>query len=399
MVTSRTRQQSVILILSLGVLNALTPFTIDLYLPAFSAIARDLNSTVARVSLSVSIYFIGFAFGQIFYGPLLDRFGRKPPIYIGLLIYLAASIGCMTSRSIEMLLLFRFISALGGSAASVGSTTMVRDYFPPEDGAKIFSMLMLVLSVSPLLAPSVGSLITAVWSWRLIFGILSALAILNLLLVVFILPVAYSPDRSVILKLKPILKNFRAIFGNKRFHTYTLAGSFSFAGLFVYVAGSPAIFMDEYHVTPKIYGAIFAICAGGMIGGGQLNHLLVGRFGSQRVFRGALTLQVLLGLIFLLALLIAHPGVVGTTSFLFFLLICAGITYPNAAALALEPFSTNVGSASSLLGFLQLGTGAVVAALVGLFSFNATLSTAAVMWLSSSVGLWILLLNQRSTVR
>src|SRR3954467_9225579 len=161
LVAARTRSANFFLILTLGILNALTPFTIDLYLPAFPEIAAELNTPVARMSLTVSIYFIGFALGQILYGPLLDRFGRKPPIYVGLALYLAATAGCMAAQSFEALLIFRFISALGGCAASVGAVSMVRDYFPAKDGAKIFSMLMLVLSASPLLAPSIGSLLAA----------------------------------------------------------------------------------------------------------------------------------------------------------------------------------------------------------------------------------------------
>ena len=169
----RTRGQSFVLIVALGFLNALTPFSIDLYLPAFSQIANDLSTPVQRLSLSVSVYFLGFAFGQIFYGPLLDRFGRKKPLYLGLFIYLMAGIGCMTARSFEALLCFRALSAFGGSAASVGAMAMVRDFFPAKDAAKVFSLLMLVLSASPLFAPSVGGLLVTAFGWRIFFGFVS----------------------------------------------------------------------------------------------------------------------------------------------------------------------------------------------------------------------------------
>src|SRR4051794_28662308 len=178
MLLPRSRTQTAFLILTLGILNALTPFTIDLYLPAFPQIAADLNSPVARMSLTVSVYFIGFALGQLLYGPLLDRFGRKPPIYVGLALYLIATAGCMTAHSFESLLFFRFVSALGGCAASVGAISMVRDYFPAKDGAKIFSLLMLVLSASPLLAPSIGSVLVGAFGWRTLFGVLAVLAVI-----------------------------------------------------------------------------------------------------------------------------------------------------------------------------------------------------------------------------
>jgi DHA1 family bicyclomycin/chloramphenicol resistance-like MFS transporter len=396
----RNGRQNFLLILTLGILNALTPFSIDLYLPAFPEIARDLNTAVARVSLSVSIYFVGFALGQIFYGPLLDRFGRKRPLYLGLFLYLVATLGCMKASSIEMLLLFRFASALGGSAASVGATAMVRDFFPPKDGAKVFSMLMLVLSVSPLLAPSIGSFIITIWGWRSIFGILSAIALLDVALIAFALPSAYSPDPGVSLSLDAVLSGFRKIFANKRFRSYTLAGSLSFAGLFVYVAASPAIYMDGFGLSPKAYGAVFALLAMGMIGGGQLNHVLVKRYGSHQVFKGALFVQMLAGAFLLLGSLVLDFGVTSTmmsTTFLLFVILgCAGITYPNAASLALEPFSTHVGSASALLGFLQLGVGSFVAASVGLLDTKGTLPTAVVIFLSCVLGWLTITLGERS---
>jgi DHA1 family bicyclomycin/chloramphenicol resistance-like MFS transporter len=376
--TASTRKRNFLLIVTLGFLNALTPFSIDLYLPAFPEIAHDLHTAVARVSLSVSIYFVGFALGQIFYGPLLDRFGRKKPLYLGLMIYLLASVGCMKATSIETLLVFRFVSALGGSAASVGATAMVRDLFPPKDGAKIFSMLMLVLSVSPMLAPSIGSLVITFWGWRVIFAILSAIALFDVALLAFALPEAYQPDREMSLRLSSIFSAFKTVLKNRQFLTYTLAGSFSFAGLFVYVASSPAIYMDAFHLGPKEYGAVFALLAGGMIGGGQLNHLLIKSYSSHVVFKATLIVQLIAAILFLFGVWFFGLGLVSTTVLLFIILVCAGIAYPNAAAMALEPFSTNVGSASALLGFLQLGIGSVAAAVVGLSDVKGALPTAVV---------------------
>lgn len=385
-----TGTQKFMQIVILGFLNALTPFSIDLYLPAFPAIARELGSDVGRVSLSVSVYFIGFAFGQIFYGPLLDRFGRKPPIYAGLLIYLAASIGCMTAHSVETLMIFRFLSALGGCGASVGATAMVRDFFPAAESAKIFSMLMLVLSASPLLAPTVGSLLVDTTGWRSLFGVLSLFAVIDLALVAFALPAPYRPNPAVSLNFMPVARNFLGVLKVTHFWAYTLAGSLSFAGLFVYVAASPGIFMDGFGVGPKTFGLVFAVLACGMIGGGQLNHLLVRKYGSERTFRTALRTQVAIAAAFLAAVLALRLGLVPTTAFLFGILVCAGVTYPNAVALALAPFTTNIGSASALLGFLQLGIGSLAAAITGLIGSKGILPTAAVMAVCSALGLALL---------
>ena len=384
------------LVLFLGFLNALTPFTIDLYLPAFSDIATDLNTIVPRVSLSVATYFVGFALGQILYGPLLDRFGRKPPIYVGLGLYILASLGCMNAQTIETLLLCRFLSALGGAAASVGTMTMVRDYFAPKEGARVFSMLMLVLSVSPLLAPSIGAWVAAHFGWRSIFGILTVVAIMDVFLVAFLLPKAYEPDTSLKLSFMPVMKNFNEVFKVRQFRVFTIAGSLSFAGLFVYLTGSPSIFIDGFGVSKQVYGFIFALLAVGMIGGGQLNNFFTKKTSSAIIFRRAIFCQVIVALLFLSSLLTFGLDLVSTTIFLFLLLACAGIGYPNAATLALEPFTKNVGSASSLLGFLQMGLGAALASLVGLMDAKGTLPTALVMALSSILALIVLLREERT---
>lgn len=390
----RIREKPFFQILTLGILNTLTPFSIDLYLPAFAEIAKDLQTTVPKVSLSVSTYFVGFALGQIFYGPVLDRYGRKKPLYFGFILYILASLGCMVSTSIEALMVCRFLSALGGCAASVGAMVMVRDLFPPKDGAKIFSMLMLVLSVSPLLAPSIGGFLVTSFGWRFLFGALTAIAIIDIFLVAFALPVTYAPDPTVSMSLKPILRNFREVLKNKTFFVYTIAGSLSFAGLFVYVAGAPAIFMDGFGVGPKVFGGIFAILACGMIGGGQLNHLLTKNYGSKRIFKGALCLQAAVGLVFFVGSVLTTFGLIPTICFLFVLLACAGVAGPNATALALEPFSKNVGSASSLLGFLQLSVGSLAAVLVGILDMKGVLPTAAVISVFSGVGVILLLSSE-----
>jgi DHA1 family bicyclomycin/chloramphenicol resistance-like MFS transporter len=382
----RSRSANFFLILTLGILNALTPFTIDLYLPAFPEIAAELNTPVARMSLTVSIYFIGFALGQILYGPLLDRFGRKPPIYVGLTLYLLATAGCMTAQSFEALLAFRFISALGGCAASVGAMSMVRDYFPAKDGAKIFSMLMLVLSASPLLAPSIGGVLAEQWGWRMLFGVLAGLAVIDLLLVAWVLPKGYEPDLSIRLQLRPILRTFLEVLRERQFRAYVFAGSLSFAGLFVFVAGSPALFMQGFGVSAHGFGLIFATLAGGMILGGQLNHLFLRHAPGKIVFHRALVVQMVVGAVLLTGTLSVGYGLYGIVALLFLFLLCAGVTYPNAAALALEPFSKNIGSASALLGFLQLGLGSLAAAFVGLLDDSGARPMAVVMSVCSALG-------------
>jgi DHA1 family bicyclomycin/chloramphenicol resistance-like MFS transporter len=387
----RTKKQNALLILILGSLEALTPFSIDMYLPAFTQIAGDLATTTAKVSFSISTYFIGFALGQIFYGPLLDHYGRKKPLYIGLTIYIVTTIALMNCSSVEWFLALRFLQALGGCVASVGAIAMVRDFFPVEDSAKVFSLLMLVLSVSPLLAPTIGGFVVESFSWRVIFGILVGLGVLNLALSYFALPENYKPDPQAKLNFKSIVLGYKEILKVSQFSVYTFAGSFSFAGLFVYIAGSPTMFMEGFKVSAKVYGIIFAILAVGMIGGGQLNLLFTKKFKSPQIFKAALFFQVIMGAIFFLGVYNNWLTLVPTVVILFFLLLCAGLTYPNAAALALEPFEKNAGAASALLGFLQLGVGSVASAGVGMLNISGSLPTAVAMFASSLVGLIIVL--------
>ncbi|AZZ35490.1 Bcr/CflA family drug resistance efflux transporter [Bdellovibrio sp. qaytius] len=382
-----SKKQYALLILILGSLEALTPFSIDMYLPAFTQIAGDLNTTTAKVSFSISTYFIGFALGQIIYGPLLDYFGRKKPLYAGLLIYILATIGIMNTHSIEPFLVLRFLQAIGGCVASVGAISMVRDFFPVEDSAKVFSMLMLVLSVSPLLAPTIGGFVVAEFGWRVIFAVLIGLGVLNLALSYFVLPEKFVPDYATrSLNIKSIISGFKDILKVRQFSTYVFAGSFSFAGLFVYIAGSPAMFMEGFKVSAQVYGVIFAILAVGMIGGGQVNLLLTKKFTSPQIFKTALFFQTIMGFIFLLGVYNNWFTLIPTVIILFLLLLGAGITYPNAAALALAPFEKNAGAASAMLGFLQLGIGSVASAGVGLLNVTGSLPTALAMFVSSLIG-------------
>ena len=382
-----TKKQNALLILILGSLEALTPFSIDMYLPSFTQIASDLQTTTAKVSFSISTYFIGFALGQIIYGPLLDYFGRKKPLYVGLLIYILSTIGLMYTNSIEVFLFLRFIQAIGGCVASVGAMSMVRDFFPVEDSAKVFSLLMLVLSVSPLLAPTVGGFIVAHASWRVIFGTLVGLGIMNLALSYFVLPEKFVPDRTVTsLNPKSIALGFKEILKDRQFSTYVFAGSFSFAGLFVYIAGSPTMFMEGFKVSAQVYGFIFAVLAVGMIGGGQLNLLLTKKYSSSQIFKTALFLQVIMSTVFMLGVYNNVFDLVNTVIILFLLLTCAGVTYPNAVAMALAPFEKNAGAASALLGFLQLGVGSLMSAGVGMLNIPGSLPMALAMFASSLIG-------------
>lgn len=391
-----TKKRYFFLILILGTLTALGPFSIDMYLPGFPAIAKDLHESIARVALSLSSFFVGISAGQLLYGPLLDRFGRKKPLYIGLVIYVLASFGCLSAHSIEALIVLRFVQAVGSCAAGVASVAMVRDLFPVQDSAKVFSLLMLVVGASPMIAPTVGGYVTAAFGWQSVFLILAMIGILILLASVFFLPESYQPDISMSLKPRPILLGFWTVLRQPQFYTYAFAGALAFAGLFAYVSGSPLVFMDIFHVSGKVYGWIFAFLSVGLIGSSQFNGLLLKRFRSEQIIYAALICQCLVGLIFLAGTLNGWFGLYGIVAMLFLFLGCLGIANPNASALSLAPFAKNAGSASALLGALQLGMGAVASVGVSLFNTQSALPMVAIIAATSMLALLVLLLGRKN---
>ncbi|WP_196828803.1 multidrug effflux MFS transporter [Flavobacterium sp. CG_9.1] len=391
-----TKKKYIKLILILGSLTALGPFSIDMYLPGFAGIAKDLNTSVANVSMTLSSYFIGISAGQLLYGPLLDRFGRKKPLFIGLLVYIAASLGCVFVTDIDTFIGLRFIQAVGSCAATVASVSMVRDLFPVKDIPKVFSMLMLVVGLSPMLAPTIGGYVTEDYGWHTVFFILMCMGIVILIAAQIILPNTYLPDTSISLKPKPIITNFIKILKEPQFYTYSFAGAIAFSGLFTYVAASPILFMDIFKVDAKTYGWIFAFMSLSFISASQLNSLLLRKFNSEQMILGALLSQTVISVIFLILAVNDLLGLYETITMLFLFLACLGISNPNTAGLTLAPFARNAGSASALMGAIQLGLGAFASFAVGIFVTNSMLPMVMIMTVSTVLALLILILGKRN---
>jgi DHA1 family bicyclomycin/chloramphenicol resistance-like MFS transporter len=383
------------LILILGLLTALGPFSIDMYLPGFSGIAKDLNTSVANVSLTLSSYFIGISAGQLLYGPLLDRFGRKKPLFIGTLVYILASLGCVFVTDIDTFIGLRFIQAIGSCAATVASVSMVRDLFPVKDIPKVFSMLMLVVGLSPMLAPTIGGYVTEYYGWHTVFFILMCIGIVILVAAQIVLPNTYEPNVSISLKPKPIIAEFISIIKVPQFYTYAFAGAIAFSGLFVYVAASPILFMDIFEVGPKIYGWIFAFMSLSFIIASQLNSLLLRKFTSEQMIFGALISQSVISVIFLVLVINDVLELYGTITMMFLFLACLGISNPNTAGLTLAPFSRNAGSASALMGAIQLGLGAFASFLVGVFVKDSMVPMVAIMTCTTVIAFIILNFGKR----
>lgn len=384
-----------LIIFILGALSTISPFAIDMYLPAFPEMATALHTTTARISLSLASYFAGLAAGQLFYGPLLDRFGRKLPLYAGLTLFIAASLACLCVRSVEWLVALRFVQAIGGCAAQVAAMAMVRDFFPAKETAKIISLLILVISASPLLAPSVGVFVAVNWGWQWVFIVLSAFVVVMLLVTAFVLPEGHAPDRSVEMRPLPILRNYATVLKEPQFLTYALSGAFAFSGLLVYVASSPIVFMEVFHVSAQQFGAIFAGLSVGFIGSNQVNVFLLRKFSSEQIFLGALLVECPIALLLLVGTMCGWFGLTATLVLLFIALSTLGLAFPNAAALALVPFDHNIGSAAAMMGFLQIGVSGLASASIGIFDSHTMMPVALVLAATSWIALGILLVGKR----
>ena len=390
-----------LVIFILGSLATVSPFAIDMYLPAFPQIAADLHVSTAKISLSISSYFAGLAAGQLFYGPLLDRFGRKPPLYGGLLLFAAAALLCTVSHSAEWLIAMRFLQAVGGCAAAVAAMAMVRDFFPARETAKIISMLILILGVSPLLAPTVGGFVAAHLGWQWVFAILALVALANVALVFWYLPEGHKPDPGVSLHPWPIICNFGAVLKNAQFLTFTVASAFALSGLLTYVTGSSIIFMEVFHVSARTFSLLFAGLAFGAIGSNQINIWLLKKFSSEQIFRAALLVECPATLLFVVGTYYGWFGLGATFALLFIALTSVGIGCPNASALALVPIEQNIGSASAMLGFLQIAVSGIASASIGFFDSHEILPVAVIFGATSWFALAIYWIGKRriSTIR
>jgi MFS transporter, DHA1 family, multidrug resistance protein len=392
-------QQKSILILILGSMTALSPFAIDMYLPSFQTIASDFGTTVSQVSLSLSSYFVGISFGQLFYGPLLDRFGRKPPLYAGLIIFILASFGCLQSHTAQSLVIWRLIQALGGCVAGVGAMTMVRDLFTMKESAKVYSLLILILGASPMFAPTFGSFLALTFGWHSVFIALAIYAFMLLLVIKFFLRESHTADPQVSLKPLPIFRDFIEIIQNAQFYTYVLSGAIAFSGLFVYLAGSPVIFLNHFKVGTQLYGWLFAFIAIGMIGSSQFNSFFLRKNSNEKIVLVCIGGQILVGWLFVLLTATDRIGLYGTIFMFFLYMSCSGLINPNAGALALAPFSRNAGRAAALMGFLQMGLGALISSMVGVFGISEMLPIVIIIAISPTLAMMILLIGRAHIAR
>lgn len=364
--------------LILGALSAIAPLSIDMYLPGLPALERNFAVDAAAGQQTLAAFFVGLAIGQLFYGPLADRYGRRLPLLLGLAVYTLASVGCALAASIESLAAWRFLEAIGGSAAMVVSRAVVRDLFDRQESARMFSVLMLIMGVAPILAPLAGGYVV-VWSgWRMIFWVLAAFGILCVLTVALKLQETI-PANAPRPQLRFALAEYLALLRDRRFMGYTLSGGFAQAGMFAYISGSPFVFIDLFGVAADHYGWLFGINAVGIIGGSQVNRYLLSRHESDRLLAGANAMNLACGILVLAMAWSNALGLAGILVPLFFYIAALGFTFPNASAGALAPFPDNAGGASALLGGMQFGIAALASMAVSVLHDGTALPMASVI--------------------
>jgi DHA1 family bicyclomycin/chloramphenicol resistance-like MFS transporter len=361
------KKKEKIILLVLGTLIALGPFSIDMYLPSFESIAEEFSTTKAQVGFSLTSYFVGIAFGQLAYGPIMDKFGRKTPLLIGLIIYIISAISCFYSPNLFWLIFSRFFLAVGSSAGMVASKAVVRDIFPPQEVARAISFLMLIMGGAPIIAPTIGGMVINHFSWHVIFLILAVLAILMFLSVYKFLPESIEPDKTVNLRLKQVLLKYKGIFVDKIFLTFSLAGSLTIGALFAYISNAPTLFMDKFHLSETQFAWLFGMNAAGLIVGSQLNRLVLKRYTTYRVTMVISMVLVGLALLFLLNSFTSE-NFYYTIILLFFILFLLGFQNPNTTALSLFPFTKKAGRASALIGSLKMFLGAITSFIISKIS-------------------------------
>lgn len=364
---SSKRESYTKLAIILGTLIAFGPLSIDMYLSGLPTIAREFHTEISAVQQTLSVFFIGLALGQVIYGPLSDQLGRRRPLLFGCTLYSLACIGCALAFSIESLVVFRFIQALGGCAGVVIARSIVRDLFNQRESAQMYSLLMLVMGLAPITAPLLGGQILVIFGWRAIFLTLCGFGILCLFLVLFGLPETMPAEQRTPAALKEVGKVYGKLLGDRQFMGYALSSGLTAGAMFAYIAGSPFVFIELYNVPPERYGLLFGLNAIGLIGASQLNRWLLTYYYDTQILTSSLAFTAVTGLLLTTITATNLGGFLGFLVLLFFCIASIGMVQPNAMAAAMAPYGRHAGSAAALFGavrfLISAGAGALVSAL------------------------------------
>jgi DHA1 family bicyclomycin/chloramphenicol resistance-like MFS transporter len=358
-------------VLVLGALIALGPFTIDMYLPALPTISTDLLTSSATVQLTLTGTLLGLGLGQLVIGPLSDRFGRRMPLLAGTAVHVLASALCLMAPSIEVLGGLRVLQGLGAAAGSVIALAIVRDLYTGRAAATLLSRLILVMGVSPVIAPTVGGYILAFTSWRGVFAMLAVIGLVLIPVAARALPETLPPERRQTTGVLGTLRTYGGLLRDRTFLGLVLVAGLAMSAVMAYVSGASFVFQEEYGLSEQVFGLIFGTAAIWLIAATQLNPVLLRRFEPRQLLLAAVVAGSAAGLVLLTVALLRLGGVIGVLVALWLVLFAVGLALPNAPAVALSRHGEAAGTAAALLGAVQFGVGALVSPLVGVLGNNA----------------------------
>lgn len=361
----RSRLRHLELLVLLGALQAFAPLSIDMYLPAMPVMETVFHSTTAAVQITLVTFLMGYAVGQSLYGPITDRFGRKPPLYFSLLLFIASSVACAYAPSIPVMAFFRLLQAIGACGGAVMSRAMVRDLFPPEELRFVFSALVLVLGVSPVIAPLIGSYLLLWFGWQAAFIVQAILGTACLAGMHFRLPESLAHENKRPLEFAVIRAGYAQLFKDKTFLGASVVCGFSSAGTFAYIASAPFVFISLYKVSTEHFGWLFGAVAVGMVVASQINGRMPRRIPVWKVLRIANLVQLAAGVLLLFTVLTGIGGLPGVFAGVFLYVSAQGFVFPNGSAIAMMRHGKIAGTASALLGTNQFLIAAIATTFLG----------------------------------
>jgi DHA1 family bicyclomycin/chloramphenicol resistance-like MFS transporter len=350
----------------LGLLSAVGPFAIDMYIPALPSIAADLGTTIAATQLTLTVFFVSFGVLQIVYGPVSDMVGRKPPLYFGLVLFTLGSIGCALAPDIRWLIACRCLQGIGASAVMVIPRAIIRDLHTGHEATRLMALVMLVFSVSPILAPLTGSALIVPFGWRAVFVAVTLAALISLALLTFLLPETHPVENRTRIGLREIFGGFAVLLKDRSFMGLTFIGGLGMSSFFAFLASSSFIYINHFGLTPTQYSLAFALNAIGFIGASQFAAPLGARFGTARVVLGAVSLFATFAVLLLAVTWAGVDRLPVLIGLLFVSFAWLGLVIPSTMVLALEDHGPIAGIASALGGTLQMITGAIMIAVVSL---------------------------------
>src|SRR5215469_1098617 len=393
------RSDSRALVVLLGAMTALTALAIDMSLPALPALSAEFGASPDRVQLTLSLFIIGYAGGQLFHGPLSDRFGRKPILIAGLVIYAGAAIVCALSRSIGLLILARLVMGFGGCVGPVLARAVVRDYFGGPHAAQMFSSLTAVFALAPLIAPTVGGWLLVHFSWRAIFVVLALFAGTLFVVVIFAFAESLKAPDTDALRFGRLARNYQTFLASRVCLGYALLNGICWAGIFAFLSGSPFVFITIDGVAPEHYGYYFAVLAVALVIGALSNKRLLRRHGHDRVLHWGLIATVAGGVVVLIACATRWGGAAGVMAGFVLYIWGQAVIAPNAMAAALEPIPHMAGTGAALMGAIQMAGGAIAGYAVDAFYDGTPLPMGAVILATAllTAAIYFLLLRRPAT--